>query len=419
MSNSQLNNASELDLFNIEFYMDLVETIQEGICVVKMGQIVLTNSAFCAILNTNKEDIIGQTFDEYVNPADLELFESLLLSPALNNTLSEKIELQILRLQQSPIWVSIKVRPLISNSREVFDIITVSDISSQRYLMAELESSEQYFRNIVDKLPSIFYRTDSAGILSKISQHSCEIMGYSMKELIGNPLADFYADPSQRAETIAKILANLGKPIKIQSELRRKDGSTIWVTTSAYARVDSEGGFLGIDGMSIDITAQKNLEKDLREMAIRDQLTKLMNRFGLQEHLDKSLRRAKRQRNQVSIIFFDLDRFKLINDNFGHQAGDQYLVEFSKRLVNSFRESDLVSRIGGDEFVVLLDDDTKNDSIKMLLDRLQENMSRPFSLCEQAVELNYSFGISSFPKHGSSASDLLNHADQQMYLAKT
>ncbi|MCW9000785.1 MAG: GGDEF domain-containing protein, partial [Kangiellaceae bacterium] len=125
-----------------------------------------------------------------------------------------------------------------------------------------------------------------------------------------------------------------------------------------------------------------------------------------------------RQKNQVSIIYIDLDDFKLVNDLYGHQMGDKYLVASARSLQKSFRETDLCARVGGDEFVVLLDDNTLGDSIKGLLSRLNQVMSESLFLENTELSFKYSLGIATFPKHAASASELLNYADQQMYLSK-
>ncbi len=405
-------------IFDADFYADLIETIQDGVCVLKSGQLILVNQAFCEILGQQREQLIEREFNQFILTEYIELFEQTLHSAFDTEQPPQEIELEIQHSTMNNRWIQIKIKPLVSKQNLVFDVLTLRDITSRKSLVRELELSEQYFKKIIDKLPSIYYRTDASGVLTKISAHSCEMMGYDMDELIGQPLAKFYDDPQQRTKTLAKILANLGKPISVESLLRRKNGSTFWVATCAYARTDDAGEFLGIEGMSIDITERKNIECNLREIAIKDQLTSLMNRFGLQEHLEKSLLRAKRQHSHISIIFIDLDKFKGINDTFGHQAGDFYLAEFAQRLERSFRESDLVARIGGDEFVILLDDNTQSDSISKLLIRLQEIMQEPFMLNDENVSFAYSYGNATFPKHGTTASALLNYADQQMYLAK-
>ncbi len=418
ITRDNLQQSTKSAIFDVDFYSDLIETIQDGICVLSSGQITLANCAFCDILGQDREQLIGQEFSQHIVLEYLDLFEHTLDSSFNTEKPPQEIELEFQHSTMNHRWVQIKIKPLVSKQNEAFNVLTLRDITTRKSLVRELELSEQYFKKIVDKLPSIYYRTDAAGRLTKISAHSCEMMGYTMEELIGHPLANFYADPKQRAETLAKILANLGKPIEVESLLRRKNGSTFWVATSAYARTDEVGDFLGIEGMSVDITERKNIETNLREIAIKDQLTLLMNRFGLQDHMEKSLLRAKRQSSQISIIFIDLDKFKYINDSYGHQAGDYYLIEFARRLQRSFRESDLVARIGGDEFVILLDDNTLSESISKLLNRLQDIMQEPFVLCHQNVSFAYSFGNATYPKHGTTVSDLLNYADQQMYLAK-
>lgn len=411
-------HSTKLTVFDLDFYTNLIETIQDGICLLKSGQLILVNQAFCDMLGQTKNELVGKAFKQIVDPEYVKVVDLTLRSMTDAKQSAQTLEMKLLHSNQRNIWAQGKIQLLVSKQNETFHVLSLRDITTQKYLIQELELSEQHFKKIVDKLPSIYYRTDSSGILTKISPHSCEIMGYEMDQLIGHPLSKFYVDPTQREATLAKILSHKGKPIEVESLLRKNDGSDIWVTTCAYARMDNAGTFLGIEGMSIDITDRKILEKDLRDMAIKDQLTQLVNRFGLHEHLSKSLLRAKRQSSQISILFIDIDKFKNINDSLGHQAGDRFLVEFSSRLDKSFRESDLIARVGGDEFVILLDDNTLANAITNLLNRLEENMREPFTIGDTKVNFAYSFGSATYPKHGMTASDLLNYADQQMYQEK-
>jgi diguanylate cyclase (GGDEF)-like protein len=158
-------------------------------------------------------------------------------------------------------------------------------------------------------------------------------------------------------------------------------------------------------------------QEELRRRALRDELTGLANRTLLGDRIDQALARAARAGNSpVAVIFADLDQFKLINDSWGHAAGDRLLVQVAKRLTDAAREADTVARFGGDEFVVVCED-TDQPSAQGVAERLQEALADPFDLDGRRAYVRASMGIAVSPPH--SAPDLLRFADAAMYAAKS
>ncbi|WP_196138781.1 GGDEF domain-containing protein [Aliikangiella sp. G2MR2-5] len=413
-----MDNSYSGNYFDEEFYATTIETIQDGVFVVKRDKFVLVNQAFLNILGRRRSEVMGSQFQDYVASEYVELVQERYRARLRGENPPNEYEIEILNAKGERLVVQLKVNVFTATDGDECVVCSLRDITLQQMLLNRLKQSESEFRKIIENMPGIFYRTDANGLITMASPYSADILGYDEKEVIGQPLSQFYSEPHQRAEALTKIMQGGGKPVEVESMLRKRDGSTIWVATSAFARYDKDGCFDGVEGISRNITDRKNLEAELREMAVRDQLTGLMNRFGLHEHLETALSRAKRKHNQVSIVYLDLDDFKQVNDQFGHIAGDNYLVEFAKRLIKSFRESDIVARIGGDEFLILLDENTLIDSIDSFLSRLKRIMSEPYHQESQLMEFKYSLGIATFPKHGSDASELLNYADQQMYCSK-
>ena len=404
--------------FNRELYAATIETIQDGVFVLKDQKFVLVNQAFVDLLGTTKPAILGQPFIDWVAQDYQALLKQRYLSRLNGDSVPSEHEFEVINALGEKLTVQLKSNAFKASDGSIYVVSSIRDITLQKKLTEQVKASEKELRQIIVNMPGIFYRTDAAGTVIMASPYSIEILGYDEHEVIGQPLAQFYADPEQRSEVLTKIMQGQGKPVEVESLLRRRDGSTIWVATSAFARFDEKGSFAGVEGISRNITDRKKLEAKLREMAVKDQLTSLLNRFGLQEHLEAALNRAKRQHNHVSIIYIDLDDFKSVNDLYGHQMGDKYLVEFANCLQNSFRETDLCARIGGDEFVILLDDNTVGDSVKGLLSRLSRQMNNPLVIGNIEFSFEYSLGIATFPKHAATASELLNYADQQMYLSK-
>lgn len=163
---------------------------------------------------------------------------------------------------------------------------------------------------------------------------------------------------------------------------------------------------------------RKQIEARLSHMARYDHLTELPNRALFRDRLENALARARRDKERVAILYLDLDRFKEINDRFGHAAGDQLLREVGHRLATCVRESDTVGRLGGDEFAVLLPRIGQPDDAMAVAEKIRRELRRPIALDDRAVTVAGSIGIALYPDHGERESDLLKLADDAMYAAK-
>ncbi len=167
-----------------------------------------------------------------------------------------------------------------------------------------------------------------------------------------------------------------------------------------------------------DITERANLEKKLEYQALHDTLTGLPNRVLLSDRLDSALEIARKHDHLVGILFFDLDRFKLVNDSLTHAVGDELLVLIAQRLAVIMREGDTFARLGGDEFVMLVPELKDEESVLPILDRLQRAFDEPYVLAEREISMSASIGISMYPRDGKTRNILLKNADLAMYLAK-
>jgi diguanylate cyclase len=167
----------------------------------------------------------------------------------------------------------------------------------------------------------------------------------------------------------------------------------------------------------VDVTNRKEKEEKLAQMAYYDTLTELPNRTMLKSHLKKVLARANRKEHEVTIMFMDLDGFKDVNDSLGHDIGDALLKEVANRLNESVREEDLISRLGGDEFILVFEETDKKE-ITIIADRILKNISEAYLLLGKKVSITPSIGIASYPEDGMDIESLIRNADKAMYLAK-
>jgi len=200
---------------------------------------------------------------------------------------------------------------------------------------------------------------------------------------------------------------------------RRKNGECFPVWLSITAVCSDEGGVTHYVATHTDITLRKAAEDDIKQLAFYDPLTGLPNRRLLQDRLHQAMSQAKRERGRLALLFLDLDKFKPVNDAFGHQTGDELLQAVAQRLQACVRESDTVARLGGDEFVAVLEDVKGPESAAKVAREFVRLLNQPFVVAAgQEARIGASVGIAMFPTDGDSTEILLQHADAALYRAK-
>ena len=196
------------------------------------------------------------------------------------------------------------------------------------------------------------------------------------------------------------------------------DGGFSFVSISGEPVQDENGAFIGYRGVGVDITKQKLIEANINRLARFDSLTGLHNRAAFYERLDHAIAVARRHNRAVALLFVDLDRFKDVNDAFGHLPGDEVLKALARRLTKAVRDTDTVARLGGDEFIVLAEEVTNQVDVNEFGRRLLQTLSEPVVLHGQECRLGASIGVALFPDDGEDATTLLKAADGAMYRAK-
>jgi diguanylate cyclase (GGDEF)-like protein/PAS domain S-box-containing protein len=196
------------------------------------------------------------------------------------------------------------------------------------------------------------------------------------------------------------------------------DNSVHWRTSSGQAFYDDTGRVTRMSGITMDIDDRKQAEERVQFLAYYDALTGLPNRTLLRDRLATALAGARRQKYKVALLFFDLDRFKDINDSLGHSVGDLLLQEVAQRLRRWGREQDTVARVGGDEFLIVLTGLKDVTDVAVAAERLMDAMTAEFVVQGRSLSIGCSVGISIFPEHGTEAGDLIKNADAAMYCAK-
>jgi len=296
-----------------------------------------------------------------------------------------------------------------------FSLGMQQSLAAQYHIQNSLKLAAAVFDN---SLEGIFI-TDTSGTILAANAAVTKITGYETEELLGkNPriLKSSRHDP----EFYSALWHAVHNHNQWEGEIwnKRKNGEIYpeWMSISAIK--DEQGQVQNYIGIFIDISKQKKAESRLSYLAYYDQLTGLPNRDLFHDRLNMAILQAKRSRQQVAVLFIDIDHFKHVNDTFGHAKGDLLLQQVALKLKQALRENDTLARMGGDEFTVILQDFVNHNDVELTARRLIGSLDAPINLDDQDLYISASIGISFYPENGDSASVLMKHADIAMYSAK-
>ena len=301
----------------------------------------------------------------------------------------------------------------------------------RRMVEAALRAGEQRYRVLVEHLPVGVYRTTQDGMIIEANPALCRMLGIkNTTDFLTYNVKDFYVKKEDRSKHLVKLAA---KPrFFTEFELRSADGRKFWVRDYCQAVKSPDGSLLFFDGILVDITKRKRAEKrlehalqehrsineKLESLSLTDDLTGLSNRRGFFTLGQQQMKIAKRIRKDIFLLYMDVDELKRTNDTYGHPAGDRLLTTVALILRETLRESDIIARIGGDEFAVLAMRSHRGGE-KVLFGRLEEKLRAHNLKNPKRLHIFLSMGIVRYdPRKYSSLEDFLAHADYLMYQQK-
>jgi diguanylate cyclase (GGDEF)-like protein/PAS domain S-box-containing protein len=257
---------------------------------------------------------------------------------------------------------------------------------------------------------------DLDGTIIDINRTGLEQLGYTREEMVGMHITKL--DPPEFAVKFPKRLDDVEmKDFSIfESAHQCKDGSVM--TVEIHSRIIDLEGEKVMFSVIRDITGRRTAEQRIAQLAHFDMLTKLPNRNLFYDRLDQAVARARRYHQKFAVLFMDLDGFKQVNDEFGHHVGDSLLGMVAERLTKTARVMDTVARVGGDEFVFILNNIEHANNVSLVANKILESLSRPFVVKGKKCSIGCSIGISIFPDDTGDTETLVKMADDAMYMAK-
>lgn len=261
--------------------------------------------------------------------------------------------------------------------------------------------------------------TDLDGIIIDWNTGSEHLYGYPRKEVIGKPVSLLHVAEDDERVT-AEVLEAVAREGKWNGEVRmlHKDGSVGWIESVVVPLLNEAGEAVGALGINRNISDRVKNEERLAQLAHYDQLTGLPNRYLFIDRMQQLVHHATRHDRLFALLYIDLDDFKKVNDHFGHLVGDKVLKRAADKLQHAVRASDTVARMGGDEFVALLERINTPEEASQVADHVLKLMQQPLVIEDREITQTCSIGIAIYPRDGVTLDELLSHSDRGMYQVK-
>ena len=385
------------------------------------GNVVWTNPAFSTLSGYSADEVLGQN-PRLLNSGmqDREFFASLWRTIRSGKTWCGEI---VNRRKDGSLFTDeTTITPVSSRFAEISHFVAIKqDVTKRKHAEESLRQAEEKYRAIFeDAVVGIFQITPEGRPLS-INRALAHMHGFDSPEQFLLEVSDvgsqIFVNPGQMSE-MTKDLEQHSVIHGVEIEIYCRDRTKKWVVANMRAGRASNGAIAILEGTIEDITDRKNAEQRVQFLAYYDALTGLPNRTLLRDRIATALAGARRRKEKLAVLFLDLDRFKIINDSLGHSIGDLLLQEVAERLKTWVRGQDTVSRVGGDEFVIVLTGIANETNAERAAEKIVNTISTEFSIGGHVLNISCSIGVSIFPRHGTDAEMLIKNADAAMYCAK-
>jgi diguanylate cyclase (GGDEF)-like protein/PAS domain S-box-containing protein/excisionase family DNA binding protein len=389
-----------------------------GIALVDVaGRVRTVNPFYAATLGYRAEEIVGMSWQAMVHPDDHAAMEAA-IAAVLGGT-QATVEVSGVRKDGSALDEEIVLVPNLSADGTLTGYHHfMRDVTERRVAERALAASESRYRRIVETANEGVVITDADGEITFVNETMAQMLGWSDGDMLGNSAFSYFAgaDLDTARQNFERLRDGAGD--RVDYRLRHRDGHEVWGLVSVAPLFDGDT-FNGILAMVSDITDRKQAEEQLTQLALRDSLTGLPNRTLLDDRLARALVGSRDTDRIVALLFIDLDRFKTVNDGFGHETGDELLRRVAERQLGAVRATDTLARFGGDEFVVLCEDLHHEREAVAVAERLQQALCPPITLeSGSVVTVTASIGLALSSGGSATAEELMRDADTAMYRAK-
>ncbi|SCX76479.1 EAL domain-containing protein [Nitrosospira sp. Nsp13] len=377
------------------------------------------NDRLCEILGYSREELAVKNWVEMTHPDDIEKdiveFEKVVHGESEGYTTNKRY----IRKDGSIVIANMSVKCVRTDDGKVdYFVAMIRDITEQEHRKTEALAAQSQLKATLDAIPDLLFELDLNGRCHDYHSARTDLPTAPVEDLLGKKISDIL--PSAAVDIIVSALLEAqekGLSSGKQLELEFAQGK-LWFELSVSRKHVDPGHDSRFIVLARDITERKASERRILNLAHYDSLTGLPNRALLADRMRVAIKYAERQSTRLAVLFVDLDRFKPINDSLGHDIGDQLLKAAAQRMQMSVRSVDTVSRVGGDEFVVLLSQIGTTEDAARVADKLITGLSQPYGVEGHELQVTASVGICIYPDNGTQPNVLLRNADASMYSAK-
>ncbi|NEU29790.1 EAL domain-containing protein [bacterium LRH843] len=415
-SRGKLDNVLN-DLADVQYALDrssiVAITNQRGI-------ILHANDKFCEISKYNLDELLGQDH-RILNSGyhSKEFFKDMWATIGSGNIWRGEV---CNRAKDGSLyWVDTTIVPFLNENGKPYQYVSIrNDISLRKQMEEEIRKSAETYRLITENSTDMISTIDGEGKLLYISPSYMNFLGYDAVEMAESNLLEWIhqEDREDVSDSIHNHFVTGKASSQLEFRLLKKNGEEMFVEAAFSPIIDEHKRVNNLVLVMRDITERKKTEHTIYHLAYHDTLTELPNRRFFMEYVRKEVYRAKRNQSQLAVMFLDVDHFKNVNDSCGHEVGDLVLTEAAKRIRACLRSNDIVARIGGDEFTVLLTNVKSMTEVQGVAQRIKESFQESISSGDKTHELSCSIGISLFPTDGVDVDELLKRADTALYVVK-
>ncbi|MBK7766540.1 MAG: EAL domain-containing protein [Sulfuritalea sp.] len=388
------------------------------------GRFLMGNRALASLYNTSTEALVGKDDADFIDNAEQAEFLRQNVLEVMAGGSTEIVQEDLTNAVTGEVrhFQAIK-KPLKGPDGESRILVIANDVTDLTLARARIEESERRLSYALDATGEGLWDWDLTTGLVKHNRRWCELLGFQ-ESMLEHPATDYVPmiHEGDRQTVCQRLQACRAGKAAYQSQhrMRRQDGRIIWVLDRGnVVERDADGNATRMVGSIADISDQHLAQAQIQHLAMHDALTQLPNRNLARERFARAASNAGRSKTKVALLFLDLDHFKNVNDTLGHHVGDMLLQQIAARLTTLLRDSDIVSRQGGDEFVVVLTNLPEASLVATVAGNILNSLDLPFVIGPHTLHTSFSIGISMLPDDGRDFDTLLQKADTAMYSAKS
>ncbi len=379
------------------------------------GDILKANPASLTMLNTSQERLWHTSILQWIPEDKLEEVRS-----HINGFLEEQTSFQTcFKVAGEERIVNVFLVPILDHQQKVGMYAVLEDVTEKKYALDRLKQSEEKFQLIANHSQDLITVFSPKGNIMYASPSHQQLMGIDPLSMDFDKVVKFL-HPEDLPEVIGlfKQFNNSSHSFTMKVRLLNDQGQWIWHDCRGNPVLSEDGKVSHIVLVARDITRQVSYEKQLKEFAYYDYLTDLPNRRFFEDQMENLIENSKHNHTIMALLYLDGDSFKQINDQYGHDKGDEFLRAVGERLSKWIREGDLVARIGGDEFAVLLNNLSRKEQAVEISQRLLDRLRIPYQVGSLSILSSFSIGVASFPSDSETMEGLFRLADQALYAGK-